>query len=219
MGCGHSHRAIMEGSVKFVYLLLGTPEEVKEKAVEYWETLPANGAAKHSERAKAFLKDVCDPDSSQWLPFHELVIADEEIRELRAGTNREQRQRLEQKWSFSGITQQFVGSESKGLRLLAHLAHGYGMSSHLMHKDGDGVGMVWERSIRSPERRDAARFGHSSRIVSDICSFTALRASFLLRHCGRDPSVLSGLQEKYDALFSELRVAADKFTATEYGVR
>lgn len=211
------NRSVMEGTLKLVYMLLGTKEEVRQKAFEYWEILPNNGAARHSERAKALLDDVPDSESPQWDAMRELLLSNDEVEELRAGSNRQERSQLEQRWSFSGIAQYLATHEITAYRGLAHLAHGYGMSSHLLHKDSDGVGMIWERMTRPHQRQRAVALGHLSRVIEDICCFADLRAWVMLKYCGIDTSHLRKTREDFTELFSELEVALRNFTDIEYG--
>ena len=211
------NRSVMEGTIKYVFLMTGESDEVKEKAMEYWELLPNYASIKHSDRARNFLDVVENPDSPEWLPFKRLLLTDDEITNIKNCSNRIERKQLEQKWSFTGITRSFITSNSEGLMLLAHLAHGYGMSSHLIHKDGDGVGMVWERYGRSEEQQFAVKLGHSSRIVSDICAFSKLRLYNLLKFCGQDPNIIQDIEDNYQILFNELEKAGKHFTKVEYG--
>jgi hypothetical protein len=132
------------------------------------------------------------------------------------GYTRQQRQALEEVWSFSGIFKEFAKSRDDGLYLLAHLVHGYGMSSHLLHKDGDGIGMVWERYRRDPERQSAVKLGHSGRVVSDICTFAKLRLMILLRFCGKPTGFIKEMEEKYTGLSSELAKSGERFAEIEY---
>lgn len=213
-------RSVMEGSFKFTYMLDGSADEIKAKAHEYWNLLPQFYTIKHSERAKRFLEDVPNPDSPEWQPFHDLIIDDSEIATTRATFSRQERQYLEEKWSFSGICKSFAKSENSGLKMFAHLVHGYGMSSHLLHKDAGGIGMVWERNRRDTERQMAVKLGHSARVVSDVCSYSKLRLFTLLRACNMPTQALSELEEKYaDSLFFELTKANHSFTEVEYGKR
>lgn len=179
--------------------------------------LPNYASITHSDRARAFLEAIENPDSPEWLPFKKLLLNDDEIQKIRNGSNRKERKQLEQKWSFAGITKNFIHSGSEGLRLLVHLAHGYGMSSHLIHKDGDGVGMVWERYGRSEEKQIAVKLGHSARIVSDICAFSKLRLYYLLKYCGQDSTMIREIEENYQILFRDLKKADRHFTEVEYG--
>ena len=169
------NRSIMEGTVKYVYLLFGSTERVKEKAYEYWHILPDYSSVKRHERLKSFLNSVENSDSDEWIPFQKLLLAEDEIESYRRGTNRKERKSLEQQWSVFGITSHLLKVDRDKLGVLVHLAHNYGMSSHLIHKDGDGVGMVWERYQRTKEDQIAVKLAHCARIVSDICSFSQLR--------------------------------------------
>lgn len=211
------NRSVMEGTVKYAFIMSGEESDVRQKAFEYWEQLPNFSAIRHHERALAFLKEVANPDDPEWMPFKKLLLTQKEIDSLRDGTNKKNRSLLEQKWSFSEITKNFTQSESGGLRLLSHLAHGYGMSSHLIHKDGDGVGMVWERYGRNEREQSAVKLGHCARIVSDICSFSQLRLLQLLRFCGQKTGVIQEIEKRYDILFDELNEASKNFTEVEYG--
>jgi hypothetical protein len=213
-------RAVMEGSLKLTYMLLGSGEEIGRKVNEYWNLLPKFSMVKHSERAKNCLNDLTDPDGPEGKPFRDLLIDDAEISQIRGMCSRQERQAMEERWSFSGICRAFAKSENPGLRQFAHLAHGYGMSSHLLHKDGDGVGMVWERYGRDPERQSAVKLGHSARIVSDVCAFAQLRLFSLFQACQQPTLVVREIEERYGAsLFDELTKAIKQFTQVEYGGR
>ena len=210
-------RSVMEGTIKYAFIMSGEESDVRQKAFEYWEQLPNFAAIRHHDRAMAFLSEVADPDNPEWIPFKKLILNPDEIDALRDGTNKKDRSCLEQKWSFSEITRNFSQSQSGVLKLLSHLAHGYGMSSHLIHKDGDGVGMVWERYGRNEREQSAVKLGHCARIVSDICSFSQLRLFQLLRFCGQDTDVIKEIESRYDLLFDELSKASKNFTEVEYG--
>ena len=213
-------RSVMEGSLKLTYMLEGSPEEAKAKAEEYWHVLPLFHVIKHSERAKQLLDALPNPDSTEWQPFRDLMVEDAEVGEIRARFSRQDRQALEEKWSFSGLCRTFARSDKSERRNLAHLAHGYGMSSHLLHKDADGVGMVWDRYRREPHRQDAAKLGHSARLVSDMCAFSQLRLFSLLQACGQPTQGIKSIEERYaDKLFSELKQASSQFIGVEYGTR
>lgn len=210
------NRAVIEGTVKYTYLMDGEAEDRRRKAHEYWNLMPDFMSIKRSERAKAFLQEVYDPDTVEWLPFKELVISDAEVDARRHGMNRQQRSGLEQDWSFSGIVQRYSQSEQTGLRFMKHLANGYGMSSHLIHKDGDGVGMVWERYQREPRRQAAVKSGHLSRLVSDVCAFAKFRTARLLKACKLDVASMQEIDSRYQPLEKSLKAAASHFSETEY---
>lgn len=210
------NRTIIEGVVKYIYMLHGKKEETIEKAKEYWKILPDYTSIRRSEKAKSFL-DACEGyDKPEWRAIQDLILTDDQILELRNGTNKKERNLLDQKWSFSNIVNQFALGEDKGLRSIAHLAHTYGMSSNLIHKDGDGIGMVWERYTREPKNQYAVTLGHMARILSDICTFAQLKTLFLHKHCGEDYGFMKDIDKNYDSLFTEFKEAGKYFNEVEY---
>lgn len=92
----------MEGSIKFVYMLHGTPDEIRTKVIEYWETLPRFTATKHSERARRFLEAVPHPDAAEWQPFRDLILSETEISRIRESCTHKECQAIEERWSFVG---------------------------------------------------------------------------------------------------------------------
>lgn len=210
------NRAVMEGSLKLAYMLHGSIQEVEEKVYEYWDVLPVFSVIRHSEHAKSFLADVPNPDAPEWKPFHELLVEPSTINAIRSKYSRRDRQIIEEQWSFSGICKAFSASENAGLRRLAGLAHGYTMSSHLLHKDADGIGMVWDRKMREPHRQTAVVMGHSARIISDICSFGRLRLFSLLRVCHAPEEELKVIEERYATLDDALQSINHHFNNVEY---
>jgi hypothetical protein len=190
-------RSVMEGSIKFTYMLSGEDHEVAEKADEFWNLLPEFTRIKHSENAKRLLLMLPSPEDPEWTPIRKLVVPDEDYVELRSKYSRSDRKRVEERWSFSGILQYFARVDIPGLQSLVGLAHGYTMSSHLAHKDADGVGMVWERFMRTSEQMSAVKAGHAARVVSDVCTFASLRLLVLLKACRQQRSVIFSISTSH----------------------
>lgn len=209
-------RSVMEGSVKLTYMLYGSSSEIESKVEEFWHVLPLFSAIRHGEHARQFLDAIPDADAPEWHPFKELLVEPEEVTSIRASYSKRARQEIEERWSFAGICRFFARTEEPELRHLGHLAHGYSMSSHLIHKDADSVGMIWERSTRDEARRIAVSLGHSARVVSDACTFAKLRLLSLLRACGEPKKVLSDIGAKYADLTEELTSANRHFNDFEY---
>src|SRR3990172_8552337 len=57
------NRSVMEGSIKYVYMLLGNTKEKKKKAKKNWETLFSCDKMKQGEGVKLFLQDILDPEN------------------------------------------------------------------------------------------------------------------------------------------------------------
>ncbi len=210
-------RAVFEGSLKLIYMLTGDEESRIRKAKEYWSTLPRLAERTRSRMAREFLALLPDEGGPEWQPIRDILLSAEENEKLSCGLNRKQRQKLKSSWSFTGICDQFASASDPGLRLLVHMAYNYGMSSHLVHKDGDGAGMVWERSQRPTEAREVVSAAHAARVASDQCTMAEQRLYWLLRACEADTEVVVEIQSTYSSLKDALRSATDEFVRYEYG--
>lgn len=211
-------RAVMEGSLKFAYMLHGSKEAIERKVDEYWSILPDFSAIRHSENARKILEASENPDAPDLQPFRDLVMKSEEIESTRQMYSRAARRELEEKWSFTGICREFVSSKEERMQKIVGLAHGYNMSSHLLHKDADGIGLMWDRAVREPERLAAVTVSHAARIVSDACSLAYLRLRFLLEACGEPINKVNGVHDRYQQLRDELDEAIQYFYKVEYGI-
>ncbi len=209
-------RSVMEGSLKLTYMLYGSSSEIESKVEEYWHVLPLFSVIRHGEHARQFLDAIADADAPEWQPFKELLLEPEEVTSIRTTYSKRDRQELEERWSFAGMCRFFARTGEPGHRHLAHLAHGYSMSSHLIHKDADSIGMIWERSTRDEARRTAVTLGHSARVVSDACAFAKLRLLALWRACGEPKRVVGDIDAKYAHLAEELASANRRFNEVEY---
>jgi len=213
-------RSVVEGVTKYAYLLDGGPIEVIGKAHEYWDLLPNYASVKRSERAKVLIETVKGQNDKKWKSIADLVLTSEETQRLRGNTNKTKRSQLEQKWSFSEIIRKFAQSDDSLLRDFVGLSYSYGNSSHLIHKDGDGIAMIWERDTREPERKEAVKKAHLARIVSDVCYFALMRSYFLYKFCDKKDTFIAFSREleiKYSELFKELAECTESFNDTEYG--
>lgn len=212
------NRSIIEGVVKYIYMLQGSEEEVLNKVKEYWEILPKYSSVKRSNRINLLLQELNLGERDSWKPLEDLKITELNIASIRSDTNKQQRQLLEQKWSFGNIVQGFRESEDEGLRALVHLFYNFGMSSHLTHKDGDGVAMIWERCTRERELQEVVKLAHIARAISDLCIFSEVRSKVLYQRCNEESNFIDSLRESYSLLFSELKLAKEEFRKVEIEV-
>jgi len=112
------------------------------------------------------------------------VLSDEEEKRLRTKWPKVERQKLEQKWSFT----QIITSLSKNYRgtpmeMFVILSHTYRMCSHISHGDETGILIIRERKSRPQQEQDIANFAHYLRLLSDsfhYCSFVAIEAMYFL---------------------------------------
>lgn len=209
-------RTVVEGTFKYMYILNGTADQQHERCNEYWNVLPDIAVLNRQKRVRSLLDQVIDSASIEWDPIRELLVAEDEIRRILAETDKKERQRLGHAWSFSDIAKYFATHPDGKYHGLGCLAYNYGMQSHTVHQDGDGVGMLWERAGRSPERRESVELAHGGRIISDLCHFAFFRAREIFSACRASPKGLRDIQDFHEPLFASVNEAKIKWNAIEY---
>ena len=141
-------RSVMEGTAKYLYILNGNEIEMQERAYEFWYVLPEIADIKHSDRVKDLYTKLAIPPQS---PLADLVLDEQEHKNLLNKYSRADRKKVEQRWAFSEILKSFENSELEPFKALFFE---YGMCSHLAHMDAVGIGMIRERFAASPSNRD-----------------------------------------------------------------
>lgn len=170
-------RSALETYVKFMFISAAKGEERANRIDEYWNLLSEISSIKQSAQAKKNLEFFGESEIHR-LAYMPLVLPDELENKLRKKWPKSDRQRLEQKWSFSEIVLS-ISRENKGtpLEMILALSHSYRISSHVMHGDETGVLIIEERESRTQEEKDKANAGHYLRLMSDCSTYCALVAT------------------------------------------
>lgn len=208
-------RTNLEGSLKLIYILDGDKDHSNQAAFEFWETLANQQAVKRTERIESMLEDVCFDEKSVGT-FEEMRLELSEKKRIREGNNKKKRRLLEEKWSFHGLIRYFSNKGDEETQYLKHLAYPYGMASHLIHKDGVGVQMVWERSQRNAIEQHDINLSQSARLLRELCALSSLRTIFLLKSSSQKNDKLDNLNVKYEELFLELEKIRNIFNADNF---
>ena len=206
-------RTIVEGSLKFIYIL-ENKGDAENRAVEYYHVLTNNNSVKRSHRLQSMLSESDLPEEIAKV-LRKITISEEEQESIRNGNNKADRKNLENKWSFHGLLNYFSNLNDGRFQLFKHLSYQYGMASHLIHKDGDAVGMIWERSQRSDIERESIKTSQSARIISDLCQCSRWRLYFLFKFHSLDMKSLEELDNKYKNLFDDL-TDLNKFDPSDF---
>ena len=211
------NRTIIDGTVKYLFMFQGTDEEVIKKVKEYWEILPSYSSIKRSDKINSILNVIDSEILHNSQAINDLRKTKHEKETIHKETNQKHRRSLEGKWAFSNIIDDFNKSNDEDLLPLIQLSHSFGMGSHFIHKDGCGVAMMWERSIRNRERQELVKVAHVARLISDLCSLAEIRTMALHKRCNKPYEFSKQIRESYSSLFFEFKVASDKLNQVEYG--
>ncbi|MEN6326004.1 MAG: DUF5677 domain-containing protein [Syntrophomonas sp.] len=209
------YRSVLEGTIKLFYLSSGTIQDVSKKCNEFWIEIPECKMISRHYKAMQLLEKI-DDGSSKYLPIRELLLTDEELNELTERYSHKYRRKLDQKWSFSEMVKVLSDSDIKGFDTLIAAYYGYSLSSHLIHQDGDAIGLIWDRNNRDIPRKQALELAHGARLISDILSLAMLRTGLYLRFYKIGTEAMVILSKAFNDLQSITSQYYDEWIAIEY---
>lgn len=176
-------RSALETFVKYIFITTATKEEQSKRIDEYWNSLAEINSLKLSEQGKKNLVHFGNSELHR-VAYLPLILPEELENKLREKWPKAERQKMEQKWSFTEMVNSISKAyHGKPLEMIVTLTHSYRMSSHVMHGDETGLQIIKERENRSPEEYQKAHIGHYLRLLSDCsvyCAFLGIETvSFL----------------------------------------
>lgn len=176
-------RPAMESFIKLLFITTAEKEEQENRINEFWNSLAEINQLKQSEQAKKSLKHLGQYEIN-YLAYIPLVLSEEKENEIRAKWTKAERQKIEQKWSFTEMVNSLAKNyRGQPMEIFVTLLHSYRMSSHVTHGDETGIFIIRERNSREPLERELADFTHYLRILSDVyefCRLTAIETMFFL---------------------------------------
>ena len=208
-------RAVFEGTLKLAYLCVPDEPVRTTRHREFAYDLMEIGRLRSHERAQEALA-LWGRDHEATRPLTDMLLSEEQAAEIRATYPSNRRNELAQRWSFTGLVRALEDDEPEQVRGLKSLLHGYRMSSHLIHKDVEGVGMVWEREERELPRREAVTRSHGARLCSDIHAMLRFRLNRMYASMGMDPAPLDGLERMGVPLVRQWKDSYDAWHRIEY---
>ena len=170
-------RSALETFTKFLFITTADKEEQNIRINEYWNSLAEISSIKQSAQAKRNLEHFRDSTVHR-LAYLPMVLPADLETELREKWTKSERQKVEQKWSFTemifSISKNYRG---KPFEMIVALTHSYRKSSHVMHGDETGISIIRERESRSQADYEIAMNAHYLRLLSDsfiYCAFIAI---------------------------------------------
>ena len=168
-------RTVMEGTIKYCYLMAGTINERKEKYIEY--KIQLVDIAKISDHKKAIeaVEILREFSSNNTKPFECDILPDDKLLELKKQYPKKEQDKLKQKWSYQALLRSLAKINRVYEAQLGTLAT-YSLMSHFCHYDWTGVSSRNAQIIESGNP-DAIIFDimHSIRIISNVLSMELLR--------------------------------------------
>jgi len=186
-------RTVMEGTIKYCYLMTGTEEEKQDKYAEYKIKLTNIDKILDHNKAVETVDILREFSMNSTKPFELSILSDEELSELSEKYPKKERDALKRKWSYQSL-----------LRSLAHVypeyeaqlgtISTYSLTSHLCHYDWTGLSSR-NAQIMNSVNPDAIIFDimHCNRILSNVLSMELFRIAEYMRGNGFDSQEVTTL--------------------------
>lgn len=164
-------RTFHEGAAKLMLIAL-TPEPSRPDILgEYWSALGEVSDRKTAHRAG--LAEAVVPGSDADGRDTLRVLQSAQRTKAAKPLDRQERRRLQQKWSLPEVLRSLDHLLGSGKSEAAALLHMYGMSSHLAHADCRALELALDRHLRSPQERASLEDAHAARMISDVAQIGA----------------------------------------------
>lgn len=174
-------RTVMEGTIKYCYLMTGTVDEKKEKYIEY--KIKLADIAKISDHKKAIdaVGILREFSNNSTKPFECDILSDEKLSELKKQYPKKEQDKLKQKWSYQALLRSLAKANREYEAQLGTLST-YSLTSHFCHYDWTGVSSR-NAQIVEAENPNAIIFDimHSIRILSNVLSMELFRVAEYMR--------------------------------------
>lgn len=186
-------RSTMEGTVRYCYLMTGDEVERKKKYYEYKVIMPDIDRLKDHKKAQIAIKILNRFTNSNTKPFENMILADEEIDDLKNRYSNKYKNELKKKWSYQYLLNELASSREEYEAQLGSLST-YALTSHYCHLDFIGLSDNLNRIMLSKNDGNITiDFAHSLRIVGNIISFYLFRVLEYMRCNNYFPKNVSSL--------------------------
>lgn len=175
-------RSVMEGTIKYCYLMNGTANEKDEKYIEYKEKLYEISKISDHKKAVEAVEILKEFSENCTMPFELDILDDEMLNSLKERYPVKLQKEIKNKWSYQKMLRNLAETSSEYKAQLGTLAT-YSMTSHLCHYDWNGV-LSRELQILNSTKEEAeeCNIAHGLRILSNVLSMEMFRVVEYLKN-------------------------------------
>ena len=177
-------RTVMEGTIKYCYLMTGTADEKNEKYIEYKVKLTDIDKILDHNKAVEAVDILKEFSKNSTKPFELSVLSDEELSGLTKKYPKKERDALKRKWSYQSLLRSLAHSYPEYEAQLGTVST-YSLTSHFCHYDWTGLSSR-NAQIMNSVKHDAIVFDimHCNRILSNVLSMELFRVAEYIRGNG-----------------------------------
>lgn len=192
-------RTVMEGTIKYCYLMTGTESDKEEKYTEYKEMLTDIDKLSDHNKAVEAVEILKEFSMNSTKPFEISILSDEEFAELSEKYPRKERDALKRKWSYQSLLRSLAREYPEYKAQIGTIST-YSLTSHFCHYDWTGLSDR-NNQVMNATNPDAVVFDimHCNRILSNVLSMELFRIAEYMRGNGIFPQdVIELYSEVYD---------------------
>lgn len=169
-------RPLIECTVRMCYVCYAPSDAIPNLIEEYARSLYEVNRIEQSERAKKSRTQTHATERGG-VPYDSPIILSSDAEEyLRSRWPKSKRQALKQKWSFSEMIKQLDQWTKPHFRtdIFSSFIHSYGISSHLIHADESGMGVVANRKAKPDDEQSMMETAHLHKLLDLTLSSSML---------------------------------------------
>ena len=168
-------RCLMEGTIKYCYIMNGDKEEKAKKCEEYKTVLYEMERLADHKKAKEAIEILETFSNNNLKPFEIMILSDEDEKMLSSKYPAKKRNELLQRWSYQSLLKSLANDRKEYEAQLGTLST-YATTSHFCHFDWTGVSARNQQIKASRDRSDELfDYIHGLRILSNTLSMYIFR--------------------------------------------
>lgn len=208
-------RTCYECASKVLRIALAPSHEQVKLVEEFWG--PLGESANRKAARKAVFAESVFPKTCQAPRDVFRLLQDSRVFPTDLGLTREDRRRLEHKWSFSETIDALTECRLKGRKIdnIGSFLHIYGMASHLVHADCKAMDLMTDRTLREPDELMLLQDAHAARIATDVVSIGAVCTYAVSDCCAGPKGTHDDLQREVDVVLSMGKEISSPFYASQ----
>lgn len=197
-------RSVMEGTIKYCYLMTGTTYERYEKYQEYKVSLTEIDKLSDHFKTLETIEILKKYSGNSLKPFESYILEEEKVRQLQEKYPKNKRSELKRKWGYQSLIRALAEKRPEYQAQIGTLST-YSLESHFGHYDWTGVSTRQEQMGSSAiDDNELYDIVHSLRIISNTLSMALFRTAEYLRCNNHSSSDVSEFSLKILEYLSEI---------------
>lgn len=174
-------RTVMEGTIKYCYLMTGSQKERHDKYIEYKYKLTEIDRLLDHFKALETINILMKHSDNSVEPFKLSVLAENEVEQLQKIYPAKIRNEIKSRWSYQSLLRNLADHHPEYEAQLGSFST-YSLTSHFCHFDWTGVSSRQAQIADAPcEESVVFDVGHAIRIVANLLSFETFRVTEYMR--------------------------------------